>query len=204
MSSSGEKSVPRVPQRERGIKRVATLLEAASSLFAEKGYDAVTMTEVAARANAPIGSLYQFFPSKDALAEAILNRFQGRLTEALDAIEARAATIAIAGLAEALLGLLTNLQQERAAASTLIESRQGASTRVAEFRIALRERVMRILRAKFPDLPPNTAETMSMVLIQLIKAAARQDVENEAELRPRVLAELKYLMNLYITARMPG
>jgi AcrR family transcriptional regulator len=48
-------------------------------LFAEKGYDAVTMTEVAARAGAPIGSLYQFFPSKETLADALLDRLDDAL-----------------------------------------------------------------------------------------------------------------------------
>ena len=57
MSSPGEKNTARAPQRERGKRRVAALREAAVTLFAEKGYDAVTMTEVAARAGAPIGSL---------------------------------------------------------------------------------------------------------------------------------------------------
>src|SRR5262249_19964005 len=75
MSSSRGKATARAPQRERGKRRVAALLKAAASSFAEKGYDAVTMTEVAARARAPIGSLYQFFPSKEALADALLDRF---------------------------------------------------------------------------------------------------------------------------------
>src|SRR5271165_141776 len=83
MSSQREKNTARVPQRERGRRRVADLLQAAASLFAEKGYDAVTMTEVAARAGAPIGSLYQFFPSKEALADALLDRIGERLDDAL-------------------------------------------------------------------------------------------------------------------------
>ena len=36
------------------------------------------MTEIAQRAGAAIGSLYQFFPSKEALAEALFDRFAER------------------------------------------------------------------------------------------------------------------------------
>ncbi|MHC5543980.1 TetR/AcrR family transcriptional regulator, partial [Singulisphaera rosea] len=74
---------------------MASLLEAAISLFAEKGYDAVTMTEVAAKAGAPIGSLYQFFPGKEALADAVIERFGERLGEVLGQIEEQAATLGV-------------------------------------------------------------------------------------------------------------
>ena len=37
----------------------------------EKGYDAATMTEIAARSGTAIGSLYRFFPSKESLSDAL-------------------------------------------------------------------------------------------------------------------------------------
>ena len=89
---------------------MAGLLEAAVTLFAEKGYDAVTMTEVAARAGAPIGSLYQFFPSKESLADAFLDRFSSRVDEARKEIGARTSTLTLPELAGALLGLMDRFQ----------------------------------------------------------------------------------------------
>src|SRR5260370_37756679 len=74
-------SIAREPQRDRGRLRVAALLKAAAAVFAEKGFDGATMTEVAARASTAIGSLYQFFPNKVALADAVLARF-GELMDA--------------------------------------------------------------------------------------------------------------------------
>ena len=50
------------PQRRPGRLRVAALLEAGAAVIAERGYEAATMAEVAARAGAPIGSLYQILP----------------------------------------------------------------------------------------------------------------------------------------------
>ena len=61
----------RPPRRRRGHDRVAELLAAARAVFIEKGTEAATMTEIAARAGAAIGSLYQFFPTKEALADAV-------------------------------------------------------------------------------------------------------------------------------------
>src|SRR5258708_20253019 len=65
----------RLPQRKPGRRRVAALLEAAGAVFAEKSYDAATMTEVAARAGSAIGSLYQFFPTKELLADALIPQY---------------------------------------------------------------------------------------------------------------------------------
>ncbi|TIT08526.1 MAG: helix-turn-helix transcriptional regulator, partial [Mesorhizobium sp.] len=63
---------PRAPQQKRGHDRVAALMTAAAELFVERGFDAATMTEIAASAGAAIGTLYLFFPTKQAMAQAIL------------------------------------------------------------------------------------------------------------------------------------
>jgi AcrR family transcriptional regulator len=198
MSSSREKTTARAPQRERGKRRVAALLEAAVTLFAEKGYDAVTMTEVAARAGAPIGSLYQFFPSKETLADAVLDRFGERLDEAFKGIEERITTFTIPELVGVLLGLLDRFHEERAAATTLIESRQETSSRAAELRLSLRRHVARILRARIPELSPKRAESMALVVVQLMKAATTQSAEKDLTIRDSVLNELNHLMLLYL------
>jgi AcrR family transcriptional regulator len=201
MSRSSEKITARVPQRERGKRRVAALLRAAVSLFAEKGYDAVTMTEVAARAGSPIGSLYQFFPSKEALADAVLDHFGERLHDALKAIEAEAAGLAIPALADALLGVLVGFQEERAAVAALIESRQDASARAAELRSSLRRHIAQILRVRIPRVSPRDAESMAVVIVQLMKAAATISVKENLAIRDAVLDELRQVTQLYLTDR---
>jgi AcrR family transcriptional regulator len=76
----------RTPKLRRGKARVAALTEAAAVVFAEKGYDAATMTEIAAKAGASIGSLYQFFPTKELLAAALHAEQLNVLTRSLDAL----------------------------------------------------------------------------------------------------------------------
>src|SRR3984957_10377644 len=93
MSSETDAALARAPKRARGKQRVAELLEAAAAVFAEKGYEAATMTEIAARARAPIGSLYQFFPAKEALADMLVQNYVALLAADLQELEARAAEI---------------------------------------------------------------------------------------------------------------
>lgn len=65
----------RLPAQRRSRERVERMLAAAKDLIARKGSDAVRMSEVAAAAGVPIGSLYQFFPDKSALILALAERY---------------------------------------------------------------------------------------------------------------------------------
>src|ERR1700739_5084110 len=100
MSSDTESAVARAPKRARGKQRVADLLQPAAAVFAEKGYEAATMTEIAARAGAPIGSLYQFFPVKDALADTLVQNHVALLALDLQLLESHAARLDIRTLVE--------------------------------------------------------------------------------------------------------
>lgn len=60
----------RARRQQRGLLRAEAILEAAGSLFAEVGYDKATTNIIAARAGVSPGSLYQFFPNKEAIAQA--------------------------------------------------------------------------------------------------------------------------------------
>src|ERR1700728_1934852 len=110
------------PKRERGKQRVAALSDAGAELFAEKGYDATTMTEIAQRAGASIGSLYQFFPSKEALAEALFLRYAARAAERLDSFAKLAPGLKPAQLADLLVDMKLEMHSHRDAAIALSES----------------------------------------------------------------------------------
>src|SRR5258708_24914769 len=67
----GENQERRQARRQkRGALRVEEILQAAGALFTEVGYDKVTTNMIAARAGSSRGSLYQFFPNKEAIAQA--------------------------------------------------------------------------------------------------------------------------------------
>lgn len=58
---------------------MALLLDAAAEVFAEVGYGSATTNAIAARAGVSPGSLYQFFSNKEALAEALAERYVDQL-----------------------------------------------------------------------------------------------------------------------------
>src|ERR1700678_2714572 len=122
------------PQRRPGRLRVAALLEAGAAVIAEKGYDAATMAEIAARAKAPIGSLYRFFPNKEILADALIQRYMVLVNEVFDAIERQAPRHSTDFVADAILDLGTRLHDETKALVGLLESRSDWSAKRRKFR----------------------------------------------------------------------
>jgi transposase-like protein/AcrR family transcriptional regulator len=70
----------RKPQQKRGQQRVEKILLAAAEVFAEAGFAAATIQQIADRASTAVGSIYQFFPDK-------LTIFRTLLTEHLQHIE---------------------------------------------------------------------------------------------------------------------
>ncbi|MEM6745877.1 MAG: TetR/AcrR family transcriptional regulator [Pseudomonadota bacterium] len=92
------------PTQARGRARVDAILKAASALAAEQGHLDFKMTAVAERAGVPIGSLYQFFPSRTAL----LARLFAREMEPIDASlrEGLAAAPSIEAVLDGIGGLI--------------------------------------------------------------------------------------------------
>ncbi|MFT4046650.1 MAG: helix-turn-helix domain-containing protein [Solimonas sp.] len=197
-ASSRATPAGRVPQRERGKRRVAALLEAAAAVFAEKGYGAATMTEVAARAGAPIGSLYQFFPAKEALADALLQRYADHLRAALAPIEADAATRTPAALADALIDARLGLRDERRAAVELLDAHRDADTGVLrQIHGELRRCLVRIVKARLPALTAARRERIAVVLQYQMKTAAAI-CEGEGGPRSAALAEWRAMVRDYV------
>jgi len=62
----------KAPSQDRSRALVRAVLDATAAVLAKEGYDALTTRRVAERAGVSVGSLYQYFPSKEALVHALL------------------------------------------------------------------------------------------------------------------------------------
>jgi len=70
-------------RQERSQVTVDAILEAATRLFAEGGLEAVNTNQIAELAGVSIGSLYQYFPTKQAILGELIDRHSERTTAAL-------------------------------------------------------------------------------------------------------------------------
>lgn len=79
----------KTPRQARARATHDAILEAAAQLIGRHGLADFTTNAVAARAGVSIGSLYQYFPNKDALMVALIGRQQDRQAQTLvDAVAA--------------------------------------------------------------------------------------------------------------------
>lgn len=85
----------RRPRQSRGQKRVELLLDAAATVLARAGLEAATAEAIALEARTAKGSLYQFFPNRDAVLAALALRY----ADEMRAIHERAFPIDSRGLA---------------------------------------------------------------------------------------------------------
>jgi AcrR family transcriptional regulator len=185
------------PKRRRGHARVAAILDAAGGVFLDKGYDAATMTEIAAASNTAIGSLYRFFPSKEAVADTLLRIYAERLADGLAALRARAHALAQAQLAEALVDFMLDLRTQRSVALALVDARGLEASRQA-LRATMLADLGGLLRAVLPDVPPARIEPMSVALLHLLKGVG-QVAQGDAQ-EMALLDEYRRLVRAYLAA----
>src|SRR5215207_3689581 len=152
-----ENNMRRSPQQARGQRRVTIILDAASEVFSEIGYEAATTNAIAIRANTSIGSLYQFFPNKYAILDALAQRFRAQLDETLNLDFSNISSVQ--ELLTALIDVVTRYYTNYPAFRPIFYASQSsqALTRVAdETCTVLVERVSKLFSVAVPKL--NTIE----------------------------------------------
>lgn len=83
MARSPGVSPRRTPRQDRSRRTVERILDAATRVLAERGYDGASTNRIARAAGISNGSLYQYFPNKDAIVVAVLDRFADHLADQL-------------------------------------------------------------------------------------------------------------------------
>lgn len=109
------------PNQARAAATVEVLLEATARILETQGLTAINTNAIAEKAGVSVGSLYQYFPGKDALVAELLRRERAILQQGVLAIARQSADLS---LEEAVLGLLkaaVSHQIERPALSRALE-----------------------------------------------------------------------------------
>ena len=74
------------PVQARSTASVDAILEATIQVLLSVGKERLTTTRVASRAGVSVGTLYQYFPNKSALLQAVLKRHLDEVTEAVERV----------------------------------------------------------------------------------------------------------------------
>src|SRR5471032_3642943 len=81
---SADSPLRKTPSQTRALRTVDTLFEAATRILASEGEAGFTTNRIAERAGFSIGTLYQYFPSKEAIVVALVRHHRDRVLRELD------------------------------------------------------------------------------------------------------------------------
>src|SRR5258707_3573352 len=99
------------PPEEGGRTTIEAILPATARVLVKEGFDRASTNRIAEAAGVSIGSLYQYFPSKEALVAALVERHIESMSAAL---EAEMAAVADSPLDVALRRMVTLMMQAHA------------------------------------------------------------------------------------------
>ena len=159
----------KIPQQSRAEQTVATILEAAARVLETKGMEGMNTNLVAQRAGVGVGSLYQYFPNKDALIVALSKR-EGAVffAEAAGALSEPTGQAAL----KHLITVSVRQQLRRPALARALdfeENRPAIARELAASKAAFHEVIRQILARE--DIPPQrNMETATNDLVAIVRA----------------------------------
>jgi len=193
------------PIQARSRERLHRVLDAADKVLATDGAGAFTTTRVAACAGVPIGSVYRFFPDKEAIVEALSVRYWSDLEDLVAGVVEADAAQPVEDPVGAVLDVLVAGFRARPGFLALWygglrTERVRDATRPT--RVAIGRSVEHLLTRHWPDTPRRTrARVAEMVVLagdSLLREAFRRDRSGDTI----VLAESKLMLRAYITERL--
>ena len=191
----------RVPQRARGEQRVSELLEAAAAEITEAGYEATTMKAIAERAGASIGAVYQYFPNKEAIVQALRSQYVSEMDQRWIEFTEAAEGISISEMGDRITTVIIDYIETRPAFIPLLSvplkyERDPAS------RNRLREQFAALFRKKKPSLTPREALRIANVSLHIVKAMRSLLSEAPVEERQEIVGEFRLVLSSYLVSRL--
>jgi AcrR family transcriptional regulator len=190
------------PRQERSRDMVETILNAAARVFVKEGYARATTNRIALAAGVSVGSLYQYFPSKDAIAVELLRRYRESLIQLVGKRLAEIEDHSFPAVVEALMTSLLRAEGINPALHrVLIEQvlRTSARREIMGFEERLEKLLADALRAAGDKVHADDYEVAAFVLVRVVLAVIHAAVVDHPRYNtPKLAAELTRLVVNYV------
>ena len=206
---STQLSPRKAPRQSRSQATVTAILDATARILVERGFAAASTNAVAERAGVSVGSLYQYFPNKEALIAAL----HARHGEQMMAVIQRALTKAMdATLDDALSGLIeATVEAHRVDADLhrVLEEQHDdldADTMHQEYLDVMEDRIVALLARHRDEI---TAPDLKLAAFMLLNAAHGL-IHAVVLQRPKGVSlrhatqEIVRMMRAYLTSPLPA
>jgi AcrR family transcriptional regulator len=188
----------RIPQQKRGQRRVDSFLRAAASVISEIGYERATMSAIARRSGSSVGSLYQFFPHKLALAEALRNRYVRNIEQSWITVGRQAADMSADDLTSRLVELQIEIIKNHPVLLALLDVPPASHAR----RELIRARIAEVLISHKPHMSKATALRIASVVQQVSRGLLILYGQADANERIAIIEEFKSVLTGYLAPKL--
>jgi AcrR family transcriptional regulator len=186
----------RQPQQLRSQERVNQILDVAEQLFIAEGYSATTTNRIAAQAKVPIGSLYQFFPDKTAIVQALAKRYTKLLHQRFAALDPdELVKLSLRDYVDRLIDVSDQFFTDHPGYHAIFMQVQGTIPELEQIEEAadaqLIEDLATSLSQRYSALAPSDCEVIAFVLVKAIGTLLWLSLSQEPGVRKRLVVETK-------------
>jgi AcrR family transcriptional regulator len=193
----------RKPRQARSQERVNRILDVAEELFVEEGYGATTTNAIASRAKVPIGSLYQFFPDKSAIVQALATRYCEQLHQKLTTLNLpEMASLPLPIYVDRIIDETVQFFAQHPGYHAIFMEVQGTIPELEKIENAADAQLIQDFAASLTQRNAELTETdrdaIALVLVKAIGTLLWLSLSQEPAVRQRLVAETKRLTLHYL------
>lgn len=195
MTVTSAVSLRKIPTQARAKERFERILGAARTLIEASGSDHMKMSDVAANAGVPIGSVYQYFPDKSAIITTLAQRIMDQVRQSL--MLAMADTQSLEEAEQALIGTLGDYYELFLAEPVARDIWFGMQADKALHELDIADSrangrvVFQALKKHIPRKDWKRLETACFLIMQLTGMAVRLAVSVDRKEGDRIMAVYK-------------
>ena len=161
------------PKQERARETVATILTATARILVRDGFEGASTNRIADEAGVSVGSLYQYFPSKEALIKALLERHIRDMYAVLEREMSRLLSLPLRQAVRALVDLMISAHAVEPKLHRVFAEevpRVGPLERIAEVERRFEKLTQSVLARLADRLRPRNLEIAAFVVVQSVEA----------------------------------
>jgi AcrR family transcriptional regulator len=190
------------PRQDRSRVTVDLILEATARVLLKHGFDGLTTNAVAEAAGVSIGSLYQYFPNKEALVAALIERHIEEMNALVLSELTRVAQLPMAQAVRAVIELTFrahHVEPELHRVLTEQVPRVGRMARLKELDQIGHRMIAGMLAARRAELAIHDPELSAFLLVTAIEANCHSAMFSPQHLQnPRLVDEATALVTRYL------
>ncbi len=191
--------------QERSRATIDALLAATARVLVKVGYDHASTNKIAEAAGVSIGSLYQYFPSKEALVAAVIERHNGEMMDLVRSSIVRVAQLPVAEAARELVRVMIEAHRlEPKLHRVLVEQipRVGAMEQIEQLDEEATRLVRAYLETRRHELRVEDLDLAAFLAVSCVEAMTHIAVLRRPELLsdPRFVDEVATMVARYLGA----